>query len=166
MKNIFSAGFFILTTFLSYGQDTKKKNDIKPSPTILFVCEHGAARSTIAAAYFNKLAQQQGLNYHAIFRGLNPDSALGPAAQKGLMKDGFDVNGWKPVPLAKHDIENAYQVITLDCLLPDKDSLAKPIAQWKGIPNISDDYNMARDEIVKKVQALVTELSLKSKQRK
>ena len=163
MRNIFGAAFFIFTTLLSFGQNTQKRNNANPTPTILFICEHGAARSTIATAYFNKLAQQQGLKYHAIFRGINPDSALGPAAQQGLIKDSFDVHDWKPVAVTKQDFENAYQVITLDCVLPEKYSTGKPITQWKGIPPISDNYNIARDSIVKKVQALVTELSLKNK---
>jgi arsenate reductase (thioredoxin) len=47
-------------------------------PVILFVCEHGAARSTIAAAYFNKFAQQQNLDYVAVFRGTDPDTTLTP----------------------------------------------------------------------------------------
>ena len=161
MKNIFGAVFCIFNTFLSFGQDTQKGNKTNPPTTILFICEHGAARSTIAAAYFNKLAQQQGLNYRAIYRGTNPDSALAPAAQKGLKKDGFDLHGWKPLPVTKQDIENSFQVVTLDCQLPEKDNIAKPLIQWKGIPPISDDYNVARDSIVKKVQALVVELSLK-----
>ncbi|OQP60069.1 hypothetical protein A3860_34630 [Niastella vici] len=161
MKNIFCAGLYIFMAFLSFGQDTQKSSNMKSAPTILFICEHGAARSTIAAAYFNKLAQQQGLNYHAIFRGTNPDSVLTPAAQRGLIKDSFDVQGWKPVQVTKSDIENAYQVVTLDCLLPDKDNITKPITQWEGIPPVSSDYNVARDAIVKKVQALIVDLSLK-----
>ena len=86
MKNIFGAGLCILITLLSFGQNTHKQNNTMSTSTILFVCEHGAARSTIAAAYFN---QQQGLNYQAIFRGINAGSALGPAAQKGLYKRWF-----------------------------------------------------------------------------
>jgi protein-tyrosine-phosphatase len=147
------------------GQEKQQNNKTKSDTTILFICEHGAARSTIAAAYFNKLAQEQGLNYRAVFRGTIPDPAVGPAAQKGLIIDGFDVNGWKPLPVTKHDIETAYQVVTLDCQLPEIYNVANP-TQWKGIPPISENYNIARDSIVKKVQALIVELSLKSKERK
>jgi arsenate reductase (thioredoxin) len=163
MKKVFAAGFCIFITFLAFGQDTLNSNKAKPSLTILFICEHGAARSTIAAAWFNKLAREQGLNYRAIFRGTNADSVIGPAAQKGLIKDGFDVLGWKPISVTKNDIENAFQVVTLDCPLPEKDSITQSIIQWKGIPAISKDYNIARDSILKKVQALVAELSQKSK---
>ena len=161
MKKGFASGFCIFITFLSFGQDTLNSSNSKPPFTILFICEHGAARSTIAAAYFNKIAQEQGLNYRAIFRGTNADSVIRPAAQKGLLKDGFDVLAWKPMPVTKDDIENAYQIITVDCLLPGKESTTKRIIQWNGIPAISKDYNIARDSIVKKVQAYVAELSVK-----
>ena len=160
MKLIFAFAFCIFITGQSIGQNMQKKNKTKSDTTILFICEHGAARSTIAAAYFNKLAKEQGLNYRAVFRGITPDSVVGPAAQKGLIKDGFDVNGWKPLPVTKHDTESAYRVVTLDCLLPEKYNVTKS-TQWTNIPSISENYNIARDSIAKKVQALIVELSLK-----
>ena len=42
------------------------------APQIIFVCEHGAGKSVIAAAYFNKLAAERGLPDRAIYRGANP----------------------------------------------------------------------------------------------
>jgi arsenate reductase (thioredoxin) len=160
MKNFFVAGFCIFTTHASIAQETQNSNNIKPSPIIVFICEHGAARSTIAAAYFNRLAQEQGLPYHAVFRGTSPDSAVGSATQKGLIKDGFDINGWKPLPVTNQDIEKAYRVVTLDCQLPENQNALKSITQWKGIPTISQNYDIARDSIAKKVRVLVAELSL------
>jgi arsenate reductase (thioredoxin) len=166
MKKGFSAGLFIFITFISFSQDTLKNNNkSKPAATILFICEHGAARSTIAAAWFNKLAQQQGLNYRAVFRGINPDSVVGPAAQKGLIKDGFDVQNWRPLPVTRYDIDNAYRVVTLDCQMTDKSNVAKPVTAWKGFPSISDNYSAARDSILKKVEALIIELSLNNKEK-
>ena len=32
-------------------------------PLIIFVCEHGAAKSIIAAAYFNKYARERNLRF-------------------------------------------------------------------------------------------------------
>ena len=40
-----------------------------PRPAVIFVCEHGAAKSVVATAYFNKLASERGLPYRASFRG-------------------------------------------------------------------------------------------------
>jgi hypothetical protein len=37
----------------------------RTQPAIVFVCEHGAAQSLIATAYFNKLAAERGLPYRA-----------------------------------------------------------------------------------------------------
>jgi len=44
----------------------------QPSPkdkAVVFVCEHGAAKSVVATAYFNKLAAERGLPFRATFRG-------------------------------------------------------------------------------------------------
>ena len=128
---------------------------------ILFVCELGAARSTIAAAYFNRLAKEQGLDHEAIFRATNPDSALKPGAIKGLTEDGFDITNWTPRLVSQTDINSAYQIVTFDCNLPDK--LSKPVTQWNGIPPISNDYSLARDQILEKVQQLINELAEKQK---
>jgi len=130
-------------------------------PAILFVCEHGAARSTIAAAYFNKLAGERGLKYRAIFRATNPDSALMPATVKGLTEDGFDVTNWTPTLVSQTDISSASQIVTFDCNLPG--SLSKQATPWNGISPISGGYNLARDQILEKVQQLINELTEKQK---
>jgi protein-tyrosine-phosphatase len=36
--------------------------------TVVFVCEHGAAKSVIATTYFNKIAAERGLRAHASVR--------------------------------------------------------------------------------------------------
>ena len=72
---------------LSLGQKGKEKEASRTTPTVLFVCEHGAAKSLIAAAYCDKLAKDQRLNYKATFRGVNPDPALNSVAEKGLKQD-------------------------------------------------------------------------------
>src|SRR5215203_150065 len=130
-------------------------------PEILFVCELGAARSTIAAAYFNKLAKERGLGYGAIFRATNPDLALKPATIKGLTEDGFDIRNQAPKLVSQTEINSAVQIVTFDCNLPDK--LSRPVTQWNGIPPISENYDLARDQILEKVQQLITELTEKAK---
>jgi protein-tyrosine-phosphatase len=141
---------FIFFPFLSYGQAADK-------PTILFVCEHGAARSTIAAAYFNKIAKEKGLNYRATFRGTDPQDSLTFGTRKGLTKDGFDVSKMKPSLVSKSDVAKALQVITFDCVLPG-DCKTDKTEQWNGISPISENYVVARDQIVKRVEALIAQL--------
>ena len=38
----------------------------KPAGTVLFICEHGSAKSVVAAAHFNQIAADRGLPYRAI----------------------------------------------------------------------------------------------------
>jgi arsenate reductase (thioredoxin) len=157
LKKIISTSIFFSFVFFAVGQKSVEKNkDTKQ--IILFVCEHGAARSTIAAAYFNKLAKEQGLNYIAVFKGTDPDTVLTPAIAKGLVKDSFDISGWTPKLVSGQDIKSAYKIVTFDCKLPTQDSVSIPAEQWNGIPAISKDYNIARNEIVEKVNQLITEL--------
>jgi arsenate reductase (thioredoxin) len=157
-RNIFLPVLLLISIF-SFGQPAKHKNKVKQVPSILFVCEHGAARSTIAAAYFNKLAKEQGLNYQAVFRGTYPDSVLSPGAKKGLIDDGFVVSSWIPKLVSQKDISNASQIVTFDCMLPLQDSVTKQVTQWNGIPSISKDYNLARNQIAEKVQQMIDSLA-------
>ena len=131
----------------------QKKGD---SRTLLFVCEHGAARSAIASAYFNKIAGEKGLDYVAIFRGTDPDTVLTSGTASGLARDGFDVSGYNPMKVTLADLEGASKIVTFDCRIPiDYD---KPVDAWNGIPPISKDYDIARDEIVKKIREMILEL--------
>ena len=61
-------------------------------PTVVFVCEHGAAKSVIATAYFNKIAAERGLHARAVYRGVNPQDALSVSALKGLRDDGLTLD--------------------------------------------------------------------------
>lgn len=153
---LFLISLLSMTTALTFGQNLK--GDSTNNTIILFVCEHGAARSTIAAAYFNKLAKERGLNYKAIFRGINPDTTLSKDAKKGLIEDGFNVSGWRPELVGKNDINTAAEIITLDCKLNANDSLSKPVYYWSGVPPISQDYQAARNYILQKIRLLIEEL--------
>jgi arsenate reductase (thioredoxin) len=143
----------------SLGQNIKIKKDSSVR-TILFVCEHGAGRSTIAATYFNKIAEKQGLKYHAIFRGVDPQEALGKSTKDGLIKDGVDVTNLIPTKLSKNDINNAYKVITLDVTLPD--TLNKADITWTGI-QMAGNYDISKTQIALKVDSLITILTTKKK---
>jgi protein-tyrosine-phosphatase len=143
----------------SYSQTAKGQATSEKTPSILFICEHGAAKSVIAAAYFDKLAQERRLNYRAVFRGTNPDAAIAPVAEKGLAQDGLKTQGWKPQLITKKDMDAAAAIVTLGCALPGKEAVAEKVAAWEGVPSPSENYTATRDDIVKRVQRLVDELA-------
>ena len=128
-----------------------------PSKEVVFVCNHGAARSPIAAAYFNKMVQENDLNFHAIFRGTEPDEALTLETAKGLTEDGFDLSDYKPEKVSDQDVEEAYKVVTFDCSVPLKEPSALK-EEWNGTPSISKDYKLARDAIKENVEHLIESL--------
>lgn len=150
-----------LATAPLHGNEPIRQANANQEPTILFVCEHGAAKSVIAAAFFNKLAMERGLKYRAIFRGTNPDPTLAPAAEKGLKEDGIDPNGWKPQMITKQDMNAATRIVALGCAIPEKDTVSGKLTEWNDIPSVSQNYDAARDDIVKRVQRLVDELTKK-----
>lgn len=149
MRIVFS--FLVLCSIIACVQKS-------PSKEIVFVCTHGAARSPIAAAYFNKMASENDLNFHAIFRGTEPDDALSAATVKGLSKDGFDISNWKPEKVSLQEIKKAYQIVTFDCAVPLNKTEAQHEA-WNGTPAISTDYSVARDAIKERVIQLVETLN-------
>jgi arsenate reductase (thioredoxin) len=126
-----------------------------PSPEVVFVCEHGAAKSVIAAGHFNKIARERGLNIHAVARGTNPDPEVAPKVVAGLKSEGVTDITVKPQRVTEQDTTNAKRVITLGCMLPHR---AKT-ANWNDIPPPSLDYSTASRAIRERVKALINELS-------
>ena len=125
---------------------------------IVFVCEHGAARSTIASVYFNKRAREENLPYRSVFRGLDPDPVITTQTIAGLRRDGFETDELSTSLLTPHDTVSTFLMISLDCHLP---SYYVTDHNWTGIPPISEDYPAARDEILRHVDELIIELKTK-----
>ncbi len=160
---ILLTAFCLLLFGFCYAQISPREKS-KEKQIVVFVCEHGAGRSVIASAYFNKLVQEQQLNYQAVFRGLQPDSTLSADTKTGLAKDGFVVpNDWQPKALSNQDIERASQVVTLNCNVSGESTTSKPVQKWSEIPSITGNYEVARDSIYVKVKAYVAELKKSQK---
>src|SRR5690242_9583904 len=85
------------------GTPARAKRDTK----IVFVCEHGAALSVVSAAYFNKIAREQHLNFYAVARGTTPQQDLAVSAREGLKADGVPFETERPRALSGKDIAHA-----------------------------------------------------------
>lgn len=131
------------------------QNQVK---TVVFVCDHGGARSTIASVYFNKIAAEKNLPYHSVFRGLRPDLTLSKETEHGLLGDGFNTDQFSPTRLSTKDITPSTILISLDCIVPPE---FQTYQAWKGIPAISENYVAARKEIVKLLNSLLEDLKKK-----
>lgn len=122
--------------------------------TVVFVCEHGAAKSILAAAYFNRLANDMGLNLHAMARGTNPDHEISPQTVTGLSEDGLAPTELAPQKLTVADIQNAQRVITF-CELPTEYQHQVIVERWDDIPPVSENYEKARDAIIKRIRQML-----------
>lgn len=137
------------------------QSDEVANPHIVFVCEHGAAKSVIAAAYFNKLATERGLRERAIYRGASPQAELSVATLKGLRDDGLSVPSTKPAPISAADVTAATHIFAIGCSLPAHASSSGKAANWSDAPEVSDGYAASRDAIKRHVEQLLDQLARK-----
>jgi len=123
--------------------------------TVVFICEHGSAKSVVAAAHFNRLAGERGLDLRAVSRGTDPDAENHPAAVTGLSADGLRPQG-EPRRLATGDLETAARVVAFSDL-PAEYPTDVPVEVWT-VPPVSEGYQASRDSIVAKVEQLLDAL--------
>lgn len=124
---------------------------------IIFVCEHGAGKSVIAASYFNKLAKERNLNYVAECRGTSPDSIVSLKTQEGLTKDSVYDAATKPTKLQISDTINAERIILFTAAPPGLNAKIK-IENWSNIENVDAEYQKRRDAIIRKINTLLDTL--------
>ena len=105
------------------------------SPRIVFVCEHGAAKSLIAAAYFNTLAAEAGLAARATFRGVDPQGALSVRAVAGLTEDGIPIPEGRPTVIGPADVASATHIFAIGCALPAVAAASGTSSSWDDVPD-------------------------------
>ncbi len=143
------------------GQTPAGKTAAAPQ-TVLFVCEHGAAKSVIAAAHFNKVARERGLPYRAVARGTAPDTAIPAGVRQGLDRAGLELVVQQPRMVGEADVSTASRVITFEIALPDGVAASAAPTDWRGVPSVSTDFDVASADIKRRVEALIDELVKKS----
>src|SRR5262249_30662970 len=135
MKQMFLVCFVLLAC---------KSEPATPAAGVVFVCEHGAAKSVIASEYFNKLAAERGLAVRSIARGADPQANLSTSALKGLEHDGLPPRLDAPRPLTASEARRATRVVAFDCEQPAMKAF-QGNACWDDVPTVSDGYARARD---------------------
>ncbi|MGH9884833.1 MAG: hypothetical protein ACREBE_04860 [bacterium] len=135
------------------------KSDHAPAVTdVVFVCEHGAAKSVVASEYFNKLAAERGITARAIARGADPQADLSVSAVKGLKADGLPPKLAAPHPLTAAEVRSSARIVAFDCEQPTMKALKSMDTCWDDVPNVSDDYARARDAIRAHVATMIDQM--------
>jgi protein-tyrosine-phosphatase len=130
---------------------------------VLFVCPHGAARSVLASAYFQRLARERGLDVQVDSAGTDPDDAVSPAVAERLRRNGYTVPVTKPRAVTKQDLAAADVVISLGCDVSKLPAQPREIRKWDEVPGPSEDPKGADEAIRRRVIALVEELLARQK---
>jgi arsenate reductase len=128
---------------------------IKSSKTVLFVCEHGSAKSIVAASHFTKLAKSAGLNVNVLSRGTNPDKAIPAKINEYLSQDDLPQYRNAPEQLKRSDIKAADYVVTF---LPLPDSIDQSNVQLWRVPSFESGYPVARDSIINHIHRMIKEI--------
>lgn len=131
---------------------------MEPS-SVIFVCLHGAAKSVVAAAHFERLARERGLALRAEALGVEPDPALAPAAVRGLAAEGLDVGGRQPRAATREALAGAVCIVSFGCDLAGVAPAGMPVERWDEVPAVSEGYAAAREAIVARVGRLVEDLA-------
>lgn len=129
----------------------------KPVQTVLFICEHGSAKSVVAAAHFNRIAADRGLPFRAISRGTVPDAEMAPAAVQGLRGDGLKPDDPAPTKLSQPDLDAAVRVVAF-CDLPPGLQAVSPLERWE-VPPVSTEYAKSREAMLAQIERLLSELA-------
>lgn len=125
---------------------------------VVFVCEHGSVKSLVATVYFNRRAQERGLVYRALARGVAPDSVVPSTVRNGLRQDGFDVSAFHPRQFRPSDAKQASLVVSFDQDLAKRIGAPVQYSRWDNLPGVLADYPRGRDAITRHIEALIDEL--------
>ena len=125
---------------------------------VLFMCPHGAGKSVLASAYFERLAREKGLNVRVDARGTEPDPRVSPKVAEHLTKNGYHIPVETPQKVTPADLASADIVISLGCDVRELPVRAGTLRQWDEVPGPGEDFAGADAAIQRRVAALVDEL--------
>ena len=128
-------------------------------PSVLFVCVHNAGRSQLAAAFLTHLSKGA---VDVRSAGSEPADQVNPAAVAAMAEVGIDIAAETPKILTDHAVRSSDVVITMGCGDSCPFHPGRRYLDW-----VLDDpagqgleaVRPIRDEIRRRVETLITELT-------
>lgn len=129
-------------------------------PTVLFLCVHNAGRSQMALGFLTHLGGEQVIGWSG---GSEPGIEINPAAVAAMAERGIDISAEYPKPWTDDVVRAADVVVTMGCgdacpFFPGKRYLDWQLDDPAG--RGLDDVRPIRDEIERRVRALLAELGV------
>jgi len=126
---------------------------------VLFLCVHNAGRSQMAAALLERYAAGR---IEVRSAGSDPARALNPAVVAAMAEVGIDISKRAPKALDDEAAEKADVLVTMGCGDGCPYYAGKRYIDWE-VPDPAgrplDEVRAIRDEIDRKVRALLAELA-------
>ena len=125
---------------------------------VLFVCLHNAGRSQMSRALFERASHGR---HTAASAGTTPGDRVHPEVVEVMRELGIDLGERRPRLLTRDLAEHADVVVTMGCgdacpYIPGKRYIDWELPNPKGRP--IEEVRATRDEIARRVEALVEEL--------
>ena len=121
---------------------------------VVFVCQHGGAKSVIAAEYFTRIANERGIGLRGVSAGLDPYDRIPEPVVEGLAAKGIDVSGYTPQAVREETFASATFVVHFGCDVAPLVG-ARSVQDWSDVPAVSDGFDSAYEAIVLRVEHLV-----------
>jgi len=124
--------------------------------TVLFACVHNAGRSQMAAAWFNRLADER--KARAVSAGTEPGSGVHPEVLTTMKEVGLDLSSQVPRFLSEELAGTATMLVTMGCgeacpVVPGVKRDDWPLEDPKG--KAVERVRAIRDEIKARVEKLI-----------
>lgn len=127
---------------------------------VIFACIHNAGRSQMAAAFFNKFADNT--KAHAISAGTQPAEKVHDCVLQSMQHEGVDLSNIRPQLLTEDLASNANLLITMGCgeSCPYLPGVKREDWQLPDPKGKSDaEVCLIRDEIKTRVLALLRNIA-------
>jgi arsenate reductase (thioredoxin) len=109
------------------------------SDSVLFLCPHGAAKSVLAAALLQRLAEEQGLRLQATCAGTEPDAVIAPHVRALLTEEGLEQPLEQPQLVTAEQLARADYIISLGCTRDELPQTPVHWELWDDVPPPSQD---------------------------
>jgi len=132
--------------------------DPAKKPSVLFVCDHNAGRSQMAAGFLTSLSRGA---VEVRSAGIQPSHEVSPSVVEAMADVGVDISGAVPKALTTGALQEADVVITMGCgdacpIFPGKRYEDWDLVDPAGLE--VDDVRPIRDEIRRRVETLLASL--------
>jgi protein-tyrosine-phosphatase len=124
-------------------------------PVVLFVCQHGAAKSVLAAAELERLAAGAGIQISVRAAGVEPEAAVAPAVLALLPEKAAVFGRQRPRRINEQDIGESALTITFNLLASDLPATPRRTLAWDDVPSVSERPGEAREAIDRHLVALL-----------